>query len=288
MASSAAIRRLRKEYQLIQASPEYGISAAPLERDILEWHFVLHGSGETPYQGRLYHGKLVFPTNFPMKPPSIIMITESSRFVTRQKICMSMSDFHPELWNPVWSVRTILVGMLSFMNSDEQTTGGIIASDFDRRNAARASLEAIRNDEIVKELFPDICDLAEQRINIYTDNWPPPILPLPIPKSSERIGDETLSVTSLKISGRDVPLEIIRDSKPSTVVLEHDIPVEELRKPSKSSKKNAVRRAKVKNQKQSISTLNEEKDFADTAATLPDPDPCSNDNNIAINPEAKL
>lgn len=34
-----------------------------------------------------------------------------------------MSNFHPGSWNVAWSVETILVGLLSFMLSDEITTG---------------------------------------------------------------------------------------------------------------------------------------------------------------------
>ena len=45
-----------------------------------------------------------------MKPPSIYMVTPSGRFEVNMKICMSMSDFHPESWNPSWRVETILVG----------------------------------------------------------------------------------------------------------------------------------------------------------------------------------
>jgi len=30
------------------------------------------------------------------------MVTRSGRFAVEKKICMSMSDFHPELWNPTW------------------------------------------------------------------------------------------------------------------------------------------------------------------------------------------
>lgn len=29
-----------------------------------------------------------------------------------------MTDFHPESWNPAWSVDTILTGLLSFFLSD--------------------------------------------------------------------------------------------------------------------------------------------------------------------------
>ncbi|CAM9246160.1 unnamed protein product, partial [Ectocarpus fasciculatus] len=161
MSSSAAIRRLRKEYQLLQASPEVGIVAAPLESNVLEWHFVMHGSADTPYQGGIYHGKLVFPSNFPMKPPSIMMITESGRFAVNRKICMSMSDFHPELWNPLWGVRTILVAMLSFMNSEELTTGGMEATAPQRVEYAQRSLTAIRGDVVVAELFPDIISTTD-------------------------------------------------------------------------------------------------------------------------------
>lgn len=32
-----------------------------------------------------------------MKPPSVIMITPSGRFQPNARICMSMSDFHPEV-----------------------------------------------------------------------------------------------------------------------------------------------------------------------------------------------
>lgn len=39
------------------------------------------GPEGTPYVGGLYHGKLVFPRQFPFKPPSIYMITPSGRYV---------------------------------------------------------------------------------------------------------------------------------------------------------------------------------------------------------------
>ncbi|KAH8045678.1 hypothetical protein JL720_16611 [Aureococcus anophagefferens] len=55
------------------------------------------------------------------------------------KICMSMSDYHPESWNPSWSVSTILKGVLSFMLGDEVTTGAVEASAGDRRALAAAS-----------------------------------------------------------------------------------------------------------------------------------------------------
>jgi ubiquitin-conjugating enzyme E2 J2 len=43
------------------------------------------------------------------------MTTPSGRFQPDTRLCLTMSDFHPSLWNPSWSVATILNGLLSFM-----------------------------------------------------------------------------------------------------------------------------------------------------------------------------
>ncbi|ORX67428.1 UBC-like protein [Linderina pennispora] len=139
MASKAAYKRLSKEYLGMQRNPTPYITAKPLESNILEWHYVLRGPPETPYEGGEYHGRLRFPADYPYKPPAIQMITPSGRFQTNTNICMSMSNFHPNTWNPAWSVSTILNGMLSFMVEEEVTTGSIRTSEADRRALARKS-----------------------------------------------------------------------------------------------------------------------------------------------------
>lgn len=53
------------------------------------------------------------------------MVTPNGRFETGVRLCLSMSDYHPELWVPAWSVATILTGLLSFMLEDTLTTGSI-------------------------------------------------------------------------------------------------------------------------------------------------------------------
>ena len=53
---------------------------------------------------------------------------------------MSFSNFHPELWNPAWGVLTIIIGLISFMNTEEITTGGMRANFMERRAYAAKSL----------------------------------------------------------------------------------------------------------------------------------------------------
>lgn len=81
-------------------------------------HYVIQGPPDTPYHGGEYYGRLTFPSDYPYKPPSIRMSTPSGRFQPDTRLCLTMSDFHPSLWNPSWSVATILNGLLSFMVSN--------------------------------------------------------------------------------------------------------------------------------------------------------------------------
>lgn len=58
-----------------QQEPVPHIQAHPLPNNLLEWHFVLEGAKGTDFEGGLFHGKLVFPPNYPFKPPSISIFT---------------------------------------------------------------------------------------------------------------------------------------------------------------------------------------------------------------------
>ena len=188
--------------------------------NILEWHFVIKGPKDTPYAGGAYHGKLIFPSEYPYKPPAIMMLTPkcvrariyaqscatarlraasrhcrtffpvslshthththplclspvpsasplfrllSGRFNTNTRLCLSMSDFHPETWVPAWSVASILNGVLSFMLESTPTVGSVEASTAERRKLAIASHGYNRKTPIFCELFPQLVEeTAEQ------------------------------------------------------------------------------------------------------------------------------
>ncbi|KAJ1877691.1 Ubiquitin-conjugating enzyme E2 6 [Coemansia sp. RSA 1722] len=140
MASKTATKRLSKEYTLMKKSPPEFITAKPLEKNILEWHFIITGPPDTPYDGGQYHGRLIFPKEYPFAPPAIQMLTPSGRFEPGMNICTSMSNYHPNTWNPGWSVATIITGLLSMMTGDELTTGGLSnISDEQKKSLAAAS-----------------------------------------------------------------------------------------------------------------------------------------------------
>eukprot|EP00302_Diacronema_sp_CCMP2436_P001790 CAMPEP_0179847520 /NCGR_PEP_ID=MMETSP0982-20121206/6126_1 /TAXON_ID=483367 /ORGANISM="non described non described, Strain CCMP 2436" /LENGTH=205 /DNA_ID=CAMNT_0021732709 /DNA_START=123 /DNA_END=740 /DNA_ORIENTATION=+ len=168
MAKKQCVARLRKECERLVKEPVPHIACAPLEDNILEWHFAISAPPATPFEGGCYHGKLVFPPEYPYRPPSISMLTPSGRFETNMRLCLSMSDFHPETWCPAWSVGTILNGILSFMLESTPTVGSVETTLAQKRNYARLSHAHNRKDAVFKQLFPQLV----QTLSVAADGTP--------------------------------------------------------------------------------------------------------------------
>ena len=182
MASKACLMRLQKEYQRLQKDPLPDILAEPRPENILEWHFVIKGPSDTIYAGGHYHGKLIFPSDYPYKPPAIMMLTPNGRFATNTRLCLSMSDFHPETWVPAWSVASILNGILSFMLESTPTVGSVETSAAERRRLALASHAFNRKTALFCELFPELVEAqssgpegtGEREAEVEVGDAPPP------------------------------------------------------------------------------------------------------------------
>ncbi len=157
--STMATFRLTKEAERLASNPPEYIYAKPEEDNLFQFHYVLLGPPETPYAGGIYHGVLVFPENYPFKPPAIKMFTPNGRFEVNKRLCVTMSDYHPETWSPLWNVDKILMGLLSFMTEDGgRAIGSIKQSDADCKKYAKESLEFNMENPIFASLFGDILD----------------------------------------------------------------------------------------------------------------------------------
>ena len=70
MKSTSAFQRLQSEYPRLLKDPISYLTAQPLSSILLEWRYVIRGPKDTPYEGGIYQGKIVFPLDYPFKPPS--------------------------------------------------------------------------------------------------------------------------------------------------------------------------------------------------------------------------
>ncbi|KAK0754920.1 ubiquitin-conjugating enzyme/RWD-like protein [Schizothecium vesticola] len=139
-SKSPTIRRILREAQELLTSPSPDYTATPLETDLFEWHFTLRGPPRSVYAGGIYHGRIVLPPQYPLKPPSFRFVTPSGRFETNREICLSISGHHEETWQPAWGLRTALVALRSFMETDARgQVGGLDTTDAVRRRLAGES-----------------------------------------------------------------------------------------------------------------------------------------------------
>lgn len=168
MANDMSTRRLTRELRALHRNPMNNprVHTIPIENNILEWHYVIEGSNDTPYEGGYYWGKLVFPKEYPLKPPSVIILTPNGRFKTGRRLCLSMSDFHPESWNPMWSVSTIISGLISFMVESSPTLGSIETAGSQKRKFARLSLDFNAKDPTFIKLFPELMEIHREKMKM--------------------------------------------------------------------------------------------------------------------------
>ncbi|CAH8488522.1 unnamed protein product [Schistosoma turkestanicum] len=164
---STALQRLKQDYLRLSKDPVPYVTAEPLPTNLFEWHYVIKGPADSPYKGGYYHGKLIFPRDFPFRPPSIYMITPNGRFACNTRLCLSISDFHPDTWNPAWSVSSILTGLLSFMLENTCTMGSVVTSTSTKKQLAKSSGDFNLKSEIFCELFPGI--VKEIRENLLAE-----------------------------------------------------------------------------------------------------------------------
>ncbi|KAK5167480.1 uncharacterized protein LTR77_007179 [Saxophila tyrrhenica] len=141
MSGKTTTKRILREAAELANSPSPDYHAAPLESDLFEWHFTLRGPpSPSPFEGGIYHGRIVLPPAYPLKPPSFRFLTPTGRFESNREICLSISGHHEETWQPAWGIRTALVAIRSFMDTDAKgQLGGMDASEEVRRKLAGQS-----------------------------------------------------------------------------------------------------------------------------------------------------
>ncbi|KAM4055963.1 ubiquitin-conjugating enzyme [Hirsutella rhossiliensis] len=139
-SKSPTIRRILREAAEISNSPSPDYAAEPLESDLFEWHFTLRGPPNSVYSQGLYHGRILLPPTYPLRPPSFRFTTPNGRFEANREICLSISGHHEETWQPAWGIRTAIVALRSFMETDARgQLGGVDTTDMIRRRLAQES-----------------------------------------------------------------------------------------------------------------------------------------------------
>eukprot|EP00928_Gymnodinium_smaydae_P016276 TRINITY_DN16080_c0_g1_i1.p1 TRINITY_DN16080_c0_g1~~TRINITY_DN16080_c0_g1_i1.p1 ORF type:complete len:351 (-),score=78.67 TRINITY_DN16080_c0_g1_i1:122-1174(-) len=165
--AASSVRRIQRELKEITESPSRHWMAAPANDDLFEWQFAIRGPPATDFEGGIYTGRLVLPVNYPLAPPSIMLLTPNGRWEVGKKICLSNSNYHPELWQPAWGIRTMMEALRShFPVPGDGAIGALDWPSDLRRKLAKESLDFVcggqgnkKNRELLPELSPE--EIAE-------------------------------------------------------------------------------------------------------------------------------
>jgi len=169
--------------------------AYPLEDNLFEWHFTIRGGSDTPYESGLYHGRILLPPTYPHKPPDVVFLTPNGRFKVNEKICLSITGYHPEHWSAVWDIRAALTALIAFLPTPPNgAIGSLDYSDKERERLAKRSVRyccptcGMSNLELLpkKETCPEI-DAKKEKKQLSD---PPP--------AKDDDGSEAASAASMK------------------------------------------------------------------------------------------
>ena len=110
-----ALKRLQKELTEIQKDTPANCSAGPNNSDMFNWEATIIGPTETPYEGGIFNMKILFPADYPFKPPKITFETKiyHPNINGHGGICL---DILTDQWSPALSVTKVLLSICSLLD----------------------------------------------------------------------------------------------------------------------------------------------------------------------------
>ena len=138
---SRFVKKLLKDYDDINKNPIENVKVAYLENNLYECYCLFHNLSDE-YEGGEYILNIKLSPNHPMDPPNFFFLTPNGRFEINKKLCFSNSGYHAESWSPMWNLRTIVLGFLSFfLDKKSSGIGHLNYTDLDKKFFAGKSKE---------------------------------------------------------------------------------------------------------------------------------------------------
>lgn len=109
-----AIRRIKKELQELTKDPPANCSAGPSGEDLYHWIATIVGPSESPFEGGLFFLNIMFPVDYPFKPPKVTFTTKiyHPNINSNGGICL---DILKEQWSPALTISKVLLSISSLL-----------------------------------------------------------------------------------------------------------------------------------------------------------------------------
>jgi ubiquitin-conjugating enzyme E2 J2 len=152
-------KRIKKEYTELIENPLPNIKIAHIPDNILDWYCIIYELNEEEYINGEYIFNIKMSANYPFEPPEFFFLTPNGRFDTGKKLCFSNSSYHKESWSPMWTIKTIILGFLSFFLEKKSSGIGHLTTSIDDKK-----ILANNSSDYNQKKFKLILDLFKQSI----------------------------------------------------------------------------------------------------------------------------
>eukprot|EP01099_Mayorella_cantabrigiensis_P006779 TRINITY_DN577_c0_g1_i1.p1 TRINITY_DN577_c0_g1~~TRINITY_DN577_c0_g1_i1.p1 ORF type:complete len:152 (-),score=28.38 TRINITY_DN577_c0_g1_i1:320-775(-) len=121
-------KRIQHELSDILLDPPSGCSAGPKNEDVInEWRALISGPPGTPYADGVFELEILFPKEYPFKPPKIVFKTRIYHCNINSKgaICL---DILKDNWSPALTISKVLLSISSLLadcNPNDPLVGNI-------------------------------------------------------------------------------------------------------------------------------------------------------------------
>jgi ubiquitin-conjugating enzyme E2 G1 len=144
--SNLAIKRLTREYEIINKSNYCEFTVEISDTNILVWNVIVFGPQDTIYENGMFRAILTFPKEYPNKPPVMQFITKiiHPNIYKDGKVCISIlhegkDEYNyeqaSERWNPSQGVSSILLSVISMLaDPNDESPANIDAAKLYREN----------------------------------------------------------------------------------------------------------------------------------------------------------
>ncbi|GAB5358070.1 hypothetical protein AAMO2058_000427300 [Amorphochlora amoebiformis] len=112
--STPARRRLMRDLKRFKMESPKGVLAYPSIESALNWHAIIFGPDDTPWEGGVFRLVIHFTEEYPNKPPEIKFISKMfhPNIYEDGKICL---DILQNQWSPMMNVTAVLRSIQSLL-----------------------------------------------------------------------------------------------------------------------------------------------------------------------------
>ena len=144
--TTICIKRIEKEFNDISSNPLPNIKVMLDPDNILNIYCMIYDIKESGFENGEYIFNIKLSSNYPFEPPSFYFLTPNGRFETNCLLCFSNSIYHKETWSPMWNIKTIILGFLSFFLEKESSGVGHLSNTEEcKKEYAIKSIEYNKN-----------------------------------------------------------------------------------------------------------------------------------------------